>query len=384
MARIVISSHGSTGDFVPFIPLAKRLQRRGHSVLVAANEAMHPLFRNAGLDIVSCGPPFGPEEAQRFAPVFDGWNPLPNRYQLDEQINALPANFADLLAACRGTDLLVAVSIQYAAPLVSAALDLPWVCVYCNAAPFPHEPGDSTPPLPRADLHLLASSPHFSQPLVIASHEERSPRLTGFWHYAGEDQPGWTEPGSALKAFVEGGGAPLALLPGSIPVVDPRHVVAVHAGAAALLDQRLVVQEGWARLVCEDLPESIDPARVHFARALPHDWLLERSAAVITHGTMGIVSKALRAACPMLVEPYGRDLFFNARRVKALGLGTAMNPHKLTAEGVARALETKVLTAEARQRARALSADLRAEDGVARACDLIEEVLKRCRKPRNL
>jgi sterol 3beta-glucosyltransferase len=158
--------------------------------------------------------------------------------------------------------------------------------------------------------------------------------------------------------------------------------VAVHAGAAALLGRRLVVQEGWARLAREDLPASIDPARVHFARALPHDWLLERSAAVITHGTMGIVSKALRAACPVLVEPYGRDLFFNARRVKALGLGTAMNPHKLTAEGVARALETKVLTAEVRQRAEALAAEVRAEDGAACACDLIEAVLKRCRKPR--
>jgi UDP:flavonoid glycosyltransferase YjiC (YdhE family) len=379
MARIVISGHGTMGDFVPFLPLAKELRGRGHSVLVAVNEAMQPLFRNAGLDVVSCGARFGPEEARRFAPVFDGWNPLPDQHQLDEQINDIPANYQGLRAACRGADLLVAVSIQYAAPLVSTELDLPWVCVYCNAAPFPHEPGDPAPPLPPADLHLLASSPHFSQPWVTGRPEEPSPQLTGFWHYAGEDQPGWTEPGSELRAFVEGGDAPLALLPGSIPVADPRNVVAVHAGAAALLDRRLVVQEGWARLVREHLPATIDPARVHFARTLPHDWLLERSAAVITHGTMGIVSKALRAACPMLVEPYGRDLFFNARRIKSLGLGTAMNPHKLTIEGVARALEMRVLTAEVRRRAEGVAAEVRAEEGVARACDLIEQVLRRCR-----
>jgi UDP:flavonoid glycosyltransferase YjiC (YdhE family) len=311
--------------------------------------------------------------------VFDGWNPLPNRHQLDEQINDIPANYDGLLAACRGADLLVAVSIQYAATMVSAALGLPWVCVYCNAAPFPHEPGDPSLRFPPADLHLVASSPHFSQPHLTVSPEEPSVRLTGFWHYAGEDQPGWTEPGSELTAFIADGDAPLVLLPGSIPVADPRHVVAVHAGAAALLGRRLVVQEGWAGLGSEYLPASIDPARVLFARTLPHDWLLERSAAVITHGTMGIVSKALRAACPILVEPYGRDLFFNARRVKDLGLGTAMNPHKLTALGVARALETKVLTAEVRQRAEVLATQVRAEAGVARACDLIEEVLGQCR-----
>jgi UDP:flavonoid glycosyltransferase YjiC (YdhE family) len=176
--------------------------------------------------------------------------------------------------------------------------------------------------------------------------------------------------------FVEGGGAPLALLPGSIPVADPRHVVAVHAEAAGLLGRRLVVQEGWAGLVREHLPASVDPVRVHFARTLPHDWLLERSAAVITHGTMGIISKALRTACPMLVEPYGRDLFFNARRIKALGLGTALNPHTLTAEGVSRALQERVLTEEVRRRAVKVAAEVRAEDGVARACDLIEELLR--------
>jgi UDP:flavonoid glycosyltransferase YjiC (YdhE family) len=380
MARIVISSHGTLGDFVPFLPLAKRLEGRGHSVRVAVNEAMLSLFRNAGLDVVACGPRFGPEEAQRCAPVFDGWNRVPDRQQLDEQINDVPTNYADLLAACRGADLLVAVSIQYAAPLVSAVLDIPWVCVYCNAAPFPHEPGDPLTPLPPAELHLLASSPHFSRPRAIWRDLEPSPRLTGFWHYAGEDQPGWTEPGAELRAFVEAGDAPLALLPGSIPVADPRHVVAVHAGAAGLLGRRLVVQEGWARLEREHLPTSIDPDQVHFAHTLPHDWLLERSAAVFTHGTMGIVSKALRAACPMLVEPYGRDLFFNARRVKALGLGTAMNPHQLTIEGLARALQTRVLTAEVRQRAEALAAQIRADDGVARACELIEAVLGRCRR----
>jgi UDP:flavonoid glycosyltransferase YjiC (YdhE family) len=304
MARIVISSHGTAGDFVPFLPLAKALKGRGHSVRVAVNETMQPLFRNAGLDVVSCGPRFGPDEAQRFAAVFDGWNPLPDRHQLDEQINAISANYDDLLAACRGlpADLLVAVSIQYAAPLVSAALGLPWVCVYCNAAPFPHEPGDPAHPLPPATLHLLASSPHFSQPCVTCVLGEPRLDLTGFWHYAGEDQPGWTEPGAELRAFVEGGDAPLVLLPGSIPVADPGHVVAVHAGAAALVGRRLVVQEGWARLVREHLPRTIDPAGVHFARALPHDWLLERSAAVVTHGTMGIVSKALRTLLELVVE----------------------------------------------------------------------------------
>src|SRR5262249_35064674 len=164
MARIVISSHGTTGDFVPFIPLAKMLKARGHSVLAAVNEAMQPLFRNAGLEVADCGPRFGPEEARRFARVFDDWHPAPDGPLIDQQINDVPANYDGLVAACQGGALLVAVSIQYAAPLVSEVLDLPLVLVYCNAAAFPHEPEDPCAPLPLADLRLLASSPHFSQP----------------------------------------------------------------------------------------------------------------------------------------------------------------------------------------------------------------------------
>ena len=51
--RIVISSHGTAGDFVPLVPLGKALRQRGHSVVAAVNEAMRPLFERAGLDVAA-------------------------------------------------------------------------------------------------------------------------------------------------------------------------------------------------------------------------------------------------------------------------------------------------------------------------------------------
>jgi UDP:flavonoid glycosyltransferase YjiC (YdhE family) len=376
MARIVISSLGTTGDFVPFVPLAKGLKQRGHTVLVAVNEAMHFLFQRAGFEVMPCGPRFGPEDARAAHIAFNGWEPYTGeRQQLDARINDVPANFRDLQAACQGADLLITASIQYAAPLVRATLGVPWACVFCNAECLEHDPtAETNSALPQADLLLLASSSHFSR-----ARADLYPQLhiTGFWHYAGEDQPGWAEPSPELRAFVDGGSPPLVLLPGSIPVKDPRRVVAVHAEAAALLGLRLVIQEGWAQLAAHGLPSSLPAQAVFLARDLPHDWLLQRAAAVITHGTMGIVSKALRAGCPMLVEPYGRDLFFNAHRVVALGVGAAMNPHKLTAAGVGRVLTEKVLQPTTHQRARELGGRIGAEDGVDRACSLIEEELAR-------
>src|SRR5437660_1130306 len=118
MARIVISSHGTTDDVVPFIPLAKRLRQRGHSVLVAVNEALQPLFRNAGLEVVNCGARLGPEELQGFASLFDQWRPVPEAAQRLAQFNDVERNYQDLLGACGKADLLIAASSQHAAALV--------------------------------------------------------------------------------------------------------------------------------------------------------------------------------------------------------------------------------------------------------------------------
>ena len=49
----------------------------------------------------------------------------------------------------------------------------------------------------------------------------------------------------------------------------------------------MIIRQG-ARTLKRKSP-LIDPARVHFARALPHDWLLERSAA------LGVTAETERA-----------------------------------------------------------------------------------------
>jgi UDP:flavonoid glycosyltransferase YjiC (YdhE family) len=43
MARIVITSAGTLGDYLPFIYLGKKLHARGHSVCLAFNPTMIPL-----------------------------------------------------------------------------------------------------------------------------------------------------------------------------------------------------------------------------------------------------------------------------------------------------------------------------------------------------
>jgi UDP:flavonoid glycosyltransferase YjiC (YdhE family) len=219
-------------------------------------------------------------------------------------------------------------------------------------------------------LILLASSPHFSRPRL--DHWPQA-RMTGFWF---DDDLGDWSPDEELVDFLDVEPRPLALTFSSLPVQDASRVVALHVEAAARLGRRLLIQSGWARLDRAALPDGVMPGAFRFAGSLPHAWLFARVLAVIHHGGVGTTAQAMRCGRPMLVEPYGNDQFFNARRVLRLGVGAAMHPHKLTVTGLTRILDEKVLTADVQRRALELGARLQAEDGLTVACDLIEAELR--------
>jgi UDP:flavonoid glycosyltransferase YjiC (YdhE family) len=406
MARIVISSAGTMGDFVPFVALGKRLQARGHRVLMAVNPAMLSLADDARLEAAPCGRAFGHEEARRRAFVFDHWSRFSDQ-EIRNQWRYIDIDqcYRELAVACRDADLLVASTLHWAAPMVHEKLGIPWITASVLPMQFPHADCPA-PPMTEQDqrlmpelLHhlnpiredlgfgklafdewsyyqysnrsiLLASSRHFSQPRL--DHLPQA-RMTGFWF---DDDPGEWSADPELLDFLDVEPGPLVLTFSSLPVQDAARVVELHMEAAARLGRRLLIQRGWAQLDPSALPGEVTPEAVRFTGSLPHAWLFPRAAAIIHHGGVGTTARALRCGRPMLVEPYGNDQFFNARRVLGLGVGAAMHPHKLTATGLTRILEEKVLTADVRRNALELGARLQAEDGLTVACDLIEQQLR--------
>jgi UDP:flavonoid glycosyltransferase YjiC (YdhE family) len=406
MARLVLTSAGSHGDFLPLVRLGCRLRDRGHEVRCAINSAMWPLAEAARLPVAPCGRPFGAAEARQHPEAFDFWKDY-----TDDELRAawgrldLEGSYRDLLAACADANLVIASRLQSAAAMVHERTGIPWISVATMPGDYPHPgdpPAEEDPndplatevwalfnrvrarvglrPLTVADqsrysvsprLVLLVSSRHFSQPALESCPQLR---MTGYWFDPAP--PDWT-PTAELVDFLNQPLPPLLLTHGSMPVDDPAQLVAVHAQAAAVLDRRLLVQSGWAGLEQGDW----DRRAVLVIGEAPHAWLFPQVAAVIHHGGMGTTAECLRWARPMLLEPLGNDQFFNARRVLALGVGAVMHPHKLTANGLTRILAEKVLIPEVEQRARAVAELLRAEDGLTVACDLIEAELRRLKPP---
>lgn len=193
--------------------------------------------------------------------------------------------------------------------------------------------------------------------------------LAGYWFP--RDDP-WCPP-EALCRFLEAGPPPVFLGFGSMPLRDRAQATNRLLEALRLTGQRGVLLAGWGGLGQTELPE--DVFRLDYA---PFDWLFPRMRAVVHHGGSGTTAMGLRAGVPSILAPFAFDQFFWGARVAELGVGPRPVPYaRLTARALAAGITAAVHDAGLRQRAARLGEQIVAEDGVARAVDLIEAYARR-------
>jgi UDP:flavonoid glycosyltransferase YjiC (YdhE family) len=110
-------------------------------------------------------------------------------------------------------------------------------------------------------------------------------------------------------------------------------------------------------------------------RALVHAWLFPRMAFIVHHGGGGTTAAALRSGVPSMAIPYAADQPFWGRRAHALGIGPAPVRYKdVTAEKLAAAIRAALSDPGMRATAKVVGEQVRAEDGVGRAVELIQKV----------
>lgn len=391
--------------------LGRELMRRGHRVRLGINPAMHWMAARFGLEFFTCGPAMGQEQALQGAASWNHWEPMPLT-PVSYQMVASPT-YATLVEECRQADLMVCSSIFHMGPIVKALLDMPVILV-CNS-PVQVCMQDESPckdsalrssdrqEIDEAMSHwffqgleelgayldlpdsvstkawwkeqliampmVLATSPLFAQANGPYAHVPS----TGFLLADDPELQGW-EPEPELIRFMEKDPAPVVLSWSSLPLQAPECVLQTHVQAAKELGRRLVIQKGWAGFNPAHLSAK-DREYVLLADFIPHDWLFLRAGAVIVHGGTGTVGRALKQGCPMLVEPFGNDQFYNALRVVELWAGAAVHPLKATAQGIAAVLENKVLSKSVTTSVNKLSEHIQRESGLKNACDVIESYL---------
>ncbi|MBG0826409.1 glycosyltransferase family 1 protein [Planomonospora sp. ID67723] len=181
--------------------------------------------------------------------------------------------------------------------------------------------------------------------------------LTGYWFM---DRP-WSPP-AELEDFLDAGPPPVYVGFGSMVPADPAATARTVVAALRAAGMRGVLQG----LPCDGADDMLVIGDADHARLFP------RMAAVVHHGGAGTTGTALRAGVPGVVCPFFSDQPFWGARVAALGAGPDPLPvRRLTAEGLAGRVARAVRDAGMRAAAARLGERLRAEDGVARACQTL-------------
>lgn len=229
-------------------------------------------------------------------------------------------------------------------------------------------------PKPRTDvlLHrhdgtplpvLYPFSPHLVPP--PADYPDHA-HITGPW--IADTDPGWTPPAD-LARFLDAGEPPVYVGFGSMGFgkgADLRTARIVRAVTDR--GRRIVLATGWGGLTDKG------SEHVHVLRAVPHDWLFPRTAAVIHHGGSGTTHLGLRAGRPTLICPFIGDQPFWGDRVRRLGAGPAPIPsRKINDARLAPAIDQLLDDHDLQRSAARLGHQLRTENGVARAVAIITD-----------
>jgi sterol 3beta-glucosyltransferase len=418
--RITIIAVGTRGDVQPFLALGKGLEQVGHQVCVVAGADFQSWIEEHGLQaadsMVDIQSVMEGDAAREW--VKRGNSPIVNA-QMMKQLYARHgrAMMLDAWKASQGADAVIssllsdvfAVSIaqKLGARQISAWLQPSMVATRSGAAmmnaPFPNrnsrlnylfgkwliepflwnisgqianrlrEEVLGLPPQTReenTELRHRVLAVHGYSRHVVPPPEDWPPSFhtTGYWFL--NDSQTW-QPSPELSSFLAAGDPPVCIGFGSMTGDDPGALTNLFVKAVQQSRTRAILLSGWAGLGAKELPPNI--LRLD---AAPHDWLFPRMQAIVHHGGAGTTAASLRAGIPTIVVPHLADQSYWGLRVESLGVGPKAIPReKLTAAALAAAIRTAISDEGMKRRAADLGAHIRAEDGIGRAVELIEQYL---------
>lgn len=399
--------------------LAMELQSRGHKPVIATSELYREKMETAGFDFVPVAPNLPPPEDQDPDLIARVMHPMKgSKVLLNEMLFPhLREAYEDLLQAVKGADLLLTHPITFAGPLVAQKTGIPWVSSVLAPVSFMSAYDPPVPPFWQWMRHVQLLGPRFvggffkqvkkayqnkpynkfrdelglpdrgnpvfegqhSPTLILALFSKlfaqpqpdwpSQARATGFAFYDGKKE--LAMPGELMK-FLDAGPAPLVFTLGTSAVWVARDFYRESIAATKLLGRRAVLLIGDER---NRLNESLPP-EIFAADYAPYEALLPRASAMVHHGGVGTTSQGLRAGIPTLIVPFAFDQPDNAAHAERLGTSRTLPRPKYTAARAAKELRHLLEEPAYARNAKKVGEQLRAENGAAVACDLMESVMQ--------
>jgi sterol 3beta-glucosyltransferase len=401
--KILLPSIGSRGDIQPYINLAQGLRDAGHDVTVTTHPCMQGLVRFHDLDFAPIGPDVNmDQEAARLRQNSFHWL-IGFMKVMQFGYSLVTASSDDILKLAQNADLVI-VSDSSAGSAEADKLGIPRIAVTLQPTRVPRRESnpsalqrisgkllgavmDSIITRPfnnhrkRLGLAKLGEEGIFSTllSLVPVSPKVAQPdplwpdyvHLTGYW-FAKEPED-WSPPAD-LVAFLEAGEPPAIISLGAMSIgssTDAHEASDIIIAAIQQTGLRAVIQ-GWNDV----LDVASLPKNIYHAGSVPHRWLLPQGCCVAHHGGFGTTASGLRSGIPSIIVPHIIDQFLWGQEVEKLGVGPAPVPRKdLSVERFSQALIQATQDESIQRTAHRIGEQIRAEDGVGTAVQLIEKAM---------
>lgn len=417
--KVLIIAQGSRGDVQPFAALARQLKGAGHEVVFAGPDtsihlaAPHstqliPFVDLAKKLIAVAGPALeanrnsvrGQLLAARYRRTFRAlmadalgeltktitvdadvvvYHPLWPGHEIAERIGAVPVPVC-LVPAFVPTKSFRSPLLPAALPSALNRASYAWTARWLRPIPaaahrrwrrdmlrLPRRRGHRNPFLGPDGKPGTALQPVSKHVLPTPLHYPNWLHTTGYWFLPAESD--WTAP-TALTEFLSAGEPPVYLGFGSMSGTAPREHGRIIVEAVRSARVRAVVATGWGGIELE-----VSDPTVFCVPDAPHDWLFPRTSAIVHHGGAGTTGAALAAGRPQLVCPFMPDQRFWGDRVHAIGVGCEpLAQHRFTPGNLAAALRRLVSDRTLVDKALAVGEAVRAEDGLADAVRVLEEL----------
>ena len=416
---------GSRGDVQPYVALGQALAKKGHAVMVCAPSNFETFVTDAGLQygymtdelIKLIDTDMGREALEDTNGVFGAVKTSLKMMRLTKPLNEKMMRDTWNAAEAFNPDVVIYNSKALAAMHIAEKLSIPAVMAILQPMIVPTEafPAIGLPALNwgvvynkssykviemgynayakivdkfRIDvlgleafpkktgvLHTANGTPihvlhGFSEQLVPRPadwHEEA--HINGFWFM--EEENGWEAP-EDLVDFINAGDPPIYIGFGSMAGRSPEKKAKMVIEALQKAGLRGIIATGWGGLDVGEVPDTI-----YKLEKAPHNWLFPQMKAVVHHGGAGTTAAGLYAGKPTLICPFFGDQPFWGRKAHEMGIGPKPIPQKrMTVERLTEAflqLKNDQLMAE---KAAAIGAKIRAENGVGDTIQLIEDLVK--------
>lgn len=413
--KIALFSIGTQGDVRPFVALGLGLQSAGHEVCIASGETCRELVEQHGLTFAPLTADFLDIMARDPKALQKGLNPVSLLRTARRELTAMASDWAEQgMAAARGAQLLIGNGmVASLAAALGEVLSIPTVESHlqpitpCGDIPPMMLPPPKRQRMPAINRFLYHSCRQLTWQMLgpaVAKvrrdlgldslpwygpfyHRRPDHRvLYGFSPILVPPSPQWPasvkvagnwfleegtdyQPSTELADFLAAGPAPVYVGFGSMLGEGIAEFTGHIVSALRQSGQRGILATGWGGLAA-DIDSDDDILVIPGA---PHDWLFPRVSMAVHHGGVGTTAAALRAGIPSVVVPFFGDQPFWGWRLNQLGVAPpTLARKKLDARQLAEAM-TWCQRPDVVDRATLLGAELRCEDGIAKAIATLEQ-----------